>query len=257
MNSLSTLSLFFLSLAVMPLSASNVEQKRAEEVGKTYKVFGANNAQVYHDVTVTKITDAGITIMHSDGLARLRYDHLSAEQREKFGITREDAEAIYAKEEKARAAYEALVAAKEREREVARQKAEQERQQAREAMLAKQAALLEVDQLLAEHSAAEHLEAPQAQAQAEATNTASIVSTVELPHFPIIRGYDKEIFRPMQGYTRSYRSRHYGSGTAYPVYYGGSYGYPSHCGSYRPSYHRGSWGWINYRRGDWNIGIQW
>lgn len=248
-------TLYFLGLAVMPLSASDVEQNRAEEVGKTYKVFGANNAQVYHDVTVTKITDAGISIMHSDGLARLRYDHLSAEQREKFGITREDAEAIYAKEEKARAAYEALVAAKEQEREAARQKAEQERQQARQVQLAKQMALKQVDQLLAEHSETEPLEAPQAQAQA--TNSASIVSIVEVPHFPIIRGYDKEIFRPMQGYTRSYRSRHYGSGTAYPVYYGGSYGYPSRCGSYGHSYHRGSWGWINYRRGDWNIGIQW
>ena len=53
-------TLFSLGLAAMPLSASDVEQRRAEEIGKTYKVYGANNAQVYRDVTVTKITDAGI-----------------------------------------------------------------------------------------------------------------------------------------------------------------------------------------------------
>jgi len=245
-------TLILLGTTVLPLCAGDVAQNRAEEIGKTYKVFGANNAQVYRNVTVTNITDAGITIQHADGLARLRYDHLSAEQREKFGITREDAEAIYAEEMKAQAAYEAQVAAIQKERQAAQQKAH-------EALLAKQAAaLLE----------AQRMEAERLKAQPQATqNATSIVSVLEVPHFPVIRGYNNEILYPIQNSSRPHRRSYSGSNSyTYPVYRGGTYGYPvryggSHCypgGSYcRPSYGGGSWGWINYRGSKVNIGLSW
>lgn len=254
-------TLFSLGLAVMPAVASNasdVAQNRAEEIGKTYRIYGPMNGQVYRDATVTKITDAGVTIRHAEGIARLDFDSLSPKQREKFGITREVAEAIYAKEEQAQAAYEAQVAAKQKEWQA-------ERQKAHEALVAKQTAA----RLEAERLRAERLKARKA---AEPEEKASIVSVLEVPTFPIIRDYDNEILRPIQASSRSYRSRHYSSSYSHPVRYrsyGGSYGYPvryggsygTHCypgrGAYHHGHHRGSYGWINYRGSKFNVGLRW
>lgn len=265
-------TLFFLGLAVMPAGAgdagdaSAVQQRRAEETGKTYQVFETRLGWTYRDVTVTKITDAGISIIHADGTARLGYERLTPEQRETFGITKEGAEAMYAKEEKAQAAYEAQIAAKQKKWQEEQQKAREERQKAHEALVAKQAARLEAEQLLAEQSQAERLKAQmaggselaQAQAQAVAEDTTSIVSVLEVPTFPIIRGPDGEILRPIPINSGTRRNHYYRSGGyTYPAGYGGYHYYPSpryHCS---PGYNRGYWGWLNYRRGDFNIGIRW
>lgn len=252
-------ALLCLGLAAFPASASHasdVDTRRAEEAGKTYKVFKTRLGWTYRDVTVTKITDAGISIIHSDGTARLGYERLTPEQREAFGVTRDGEKAVHAEEYQNKAAHEAEIVARQKKwqaEQVARQKAYEER-------VAQQAAA----RMEAERSEAlAALEQPQ--------NDTSIVSVLEVPHFPIIRGYDNQVFRPMQGYTRSYRTRHYGSNrtTIYTGGYGGTYGtpvrysngcYPSYHsrgGSYRPSHHRGSWGAINYNGGKWNIGIRW
>ncbi len=252
-------ALFCLGFAVMSANASvtaDVEERRAAEVGKTYKVFKTRLNAMYQDVTITKITDAGISIMHSEGTARLGYERLTPEQRETFGITRDGEKAVHAQEYQNKAAHEAHVADKQKQwkaDKIARQKAydEQVAQQAAARVEAERAAALVA------------LEKP----EATGTGNTSIVSTVEVPSFPIIRGYDNQVLRPVQGYTRSYRSRHYGTNrtTIYTGGYGGTYGtpvrygsgcYPSH-GTYRPSYRSGSWGAINYNGGKWNIGIRW
>ena len=266
-------TLFCLGLAVMSASANDVEQRRAEEVGKTYKVLKTRLNTMYKDVTVTKITDAGISIVHADGMARLGYERLTPEQREAFGITRDGEKAVHAQEFQNKAAYGAYIAEKQKrwqEEKVARLKAYEDRQKAHQEWLDKR----EADRLEAERSdallALEQPDAPKAKAAANTADT-SIVSVLEVPKFPVIRGYDKEVFRPMQGYTRSYRSRHYGSNrtTIYTGGYGGTYGYPvrynngcysgypSRYGTYRPSYRRGTWGAINYNGGKWNVGIRW
>ena len=255
-------TLFCLGFAVVSASASDVEQRRAEEVGKTYKVLKTRLNTLYKDVTVTKITDAGMSIVHSEGTARLGYERLTPEQREAFGITRAGEKAVHAQEYQNKAAHEAGIAARHKAwqaSQVERQKAFEKQQQFQQVLIAKQAA---------ERKAA--YEAIKAQG-----NT-SIVSTLEVPSFPIIHGYDNQILRPTPGYTRSYRNRHYGSNRT-TIYtggyggYGGTYGtpvrygygnscyggYPSRYGTYRPSYRGGSWGAINYNGGKWNIGIRW
>lgn len=244
-----------LGLAVMPVSASDVEQRRAEETGKNYEVYETSDGQVYRDVTVTNITDAGISIRHAEGSVRLRFERLSTAQRARFGITKQGAEAMYAKEMKARAAYEAQVAAKEQERQAEQQIAEQERQKAEEAkkeLLAQQATA----RLEAERLKAQPVTGPQ--------DTASIVSVLELPGFPVIRGSDNQMLRPIQSTSRPQRSRYHSSSSyTYPAYYGGTYVYPTYpsypgCGGYyRPSDGRVSWGWINYRGSKFNVGIRW
>jgi hypothetical protein len=203
---------FFLGFAVISASANDIEKRRAEETGKKYKEYETVSGQIYRDVTITKITDAGISITHADGLARLRFEHLKPEQRKDFGITQEGAEAIYAKEMKAQAAYETEVAAKQKEQ----QKAHEER-------LAKETvALLEAERLAAER----------AQKQQVATK---IESTVEIPGFPTIRGSDNAVLYPSQRYTPSQRSIYYGSGGyVYPGSNGGYYN-PGHHHHYTPS----------------------
>ncbi|MDX1679160.1 MAG: hypothetical protein R3242_00390 [Akkermansiaceae bacterium] len=240
-------TLFSFGLAVIPLSASEViDARRAEETGKKYEVYETGDGQVFRDVQITRITDGGISIIHAEGSARLRYESLSAEARKKFGITKEGAEAIYAKERKAKASYQAKIAAIQKKR-------QEERQKAHEEMLAKQeAAILE-----AERSEAQKTQQPQGKT--------TIVSALEVPHFPIIRGSDQEVFYPIQRDSHFQRNRYYRSGGT--IYYGspggyrgGSYGYP--CRSY-PSgggYHHGhhlNSGWLRYRSGNFTITTHW
>lgn len=274
-------TLLFLGLAVIPVSASEADARRAEETGKTYKVFKTRLNQIYRDVTVTNITDAGITIIHADGSTRLGFERLSPEQREAFGITRQGAEAMRAKELEAKAAYEAHIAAKQKkwqdeqqQQQLERQKVYQEQQKAHQELLAKQmAARLEAQSSKPASSVVQPVQGALEGAQElqASTNTTSIVSMVEVPHFPIIRGTDNQILYPIQNSPRTHRrsysrsgntiySGSYGGNYGYPVRYGsscGSYGYPSRGGAYRPSHHRGSYGAINYRKGNFSISTRW
>lgn len=237
-------TLLVLGLAAMPAGASDagdIEQRRAEETGRSYKVFKTRLGWTYRDVTVTQITDAGISIIHADGSARLGFDRLTPEQREQFGITEEGAEARVALEEKAQAAYEAHLAAKQKEWREQRQKAQAE-------LLARQtAARLEAERL-------------KAQPVTEPQDTTSIVSVLEVPRFPIIKGPGNQILRPIASDSRPAMRTSSRSSSYHPVYYGGTYyhpGYPGCGATYRPSQHRGSWGWINYRKGNFTISTRW
>lgn len=211
----------FLGFAVITASANDIEKRRAEETGKKYKEYTTLAGRVYKDVTITEINDAGISITHADGLARLRFEHLTPEQRKDFGITKAGAATVYAEEMKAQAAYEAQVKAEALEQ-----------QKANDELFAKQtAALLEAERLAAERS----------QKQALATK---IESTIEIPAFPVIRGSENAVLYPTQRYYSPSRTAYYGSGGyVYPS--SGGYYYPTYYAPYSPSKpckpsHRGS-----------------
>lgn len=223
-------ALLALGLALMPAGASEIEARRAEEIGKTHKVYETGDGRVYRDVTVTSITDAGISIRHAEGTARLGFERLSAEQREQFGITREGAAALLARERNARAAYEAHLAAKQKEW-------QEKQQQAREELLARQAAA--------------RLEA---QREPEAREATSIVSVLEVPRFPIIRGSDNQILYPIQSDSRPRGRTYSGSSRYYPIYAGG---FPCYGAGYHPGHSRGYSGWLSYRRGNFTITTKW
>jgi|688.fasta_scaffold08014_10 hypothetical protein len=207
--------LFFFGFAVISASADDIEKRRAEKTGKKFKEYHTVSGQVYRNVTITKITDAGISITHADGLARLRFEHLKPDQRKEFGITQEGAEAIYSREMKAKAAYEVEVLAKQREQ-----------QKAHEELLAKKTlALLE----------AERLAATRDQKQQVATK---IESTLEIPILPNIRGSNNSVLYPTQRYSPSQKAIYYSNGGyVYPGSYGGYYYSPGSGHYYNPGHH--------------------
>lgn len=203
----------------MTATADDVETRRAEETGKRYAEYETLAGRVYKDVLITKITDAGISISHADGVARLEFDQLSPEQKKRFGITKEGAAEIYAQEMKRRAAYEAEVA---------------ELQKAQRELLAKQtAARIEAERLAAEKALQEKKEV-----------ATTVVSTVEIPTFPTIKRSETGVIYPSRRYTPSRSTYYYGGGYyTHPASYGYYHGhYPSyyhprvHCNST----HRGS-----------------
>lgn len=205
-------SVIIFGFAVISVTASDVETRRAEETGKRYAEYQTMAGRVYKDVLVTKIDDAGIYLNHADGAARLRFEHLSPEQRKQFGITKEGAAAVYAQEMKAQAAHEAKV---------------KEQQKAKRELLAKEtAARIEVERVAAAKALVEKKEiAPK------------IVSTVEIPTLPTVNGSGTGVLYGTRRYNSS-RSTHYYNGgyryyspTYYPHYTPSSHCKPAHHGS--------------------------
>lgn len=182
--------------------SGDVEERRAEAMGKRLEEFVTMAGRVYRDVQITKIGDGGISFSHADGAARLRFEDLSPEQRGYFGINREDAAAVYAREMMAREAYEKRVEESEKARRELAEKLAAERAEA---------------QLLAMEKAEER------KAAAAAAESAGII-----PPYPTIKRVDS-------GLRISSRS------SSFDGYYGGfGYGYPARYG-YRPTFHyRGS-----------------
>jgi hypothetical protein len=201
-------SVLFFGFAVISASAEDVEKRRAEETGKKYKEYTTLEGRVYKDVTITKITDAGVSITHADGLARLRFEQLTPEQRKDFGITKEGAAAVYTEEMKAQAAYEAKVEVQQKEQ-----------QKAKDELLAKQTAAL---------LAAEMAVRPQQ------IHSSKIESTLEIPTYPVIRGSGNAVLYGTRRYTPSSTNYNYNGGYAYPAGYGY---YPSYYPNYSPPGH--------------------
>lgn len=172
----------------------NLEERRAEAMGKRLNQFVTMAGRVYRDVQITNVSDGGVSLSHADGSARLRFGDLSPEQRRYFGIQDEVSAAVYAREMRERAAYEAKVEESEKAR--------------RE---------------LAEKEAAERAEAYRIAVEkaAEARAIAAVARPAEtIPSHPTIKRVDS-------GNRRSSRS-------SYSRYYGGyGYGYPVRY-SYRP-----------------------
>ncbi len=200
-------SILFFGFAVIAASAEDIEKRRAEETGKKYKEFETVSGRIYRDVTITKISDAGISITHTDGLARLRFEQLTPEQRKDFGITKEGASAIYAEEMKAQAAYEAKVEAQQKEQ-----------QKAKDELLAKQtAALLEVEKAV----------------RPQKIISSKIESTLEIPTYPVIRGSNNAVLYGTRRYSPSSTNYYNNGGYAYPA--GSGYYSPTHHHHYSPS----------------------
>lgn len=177
-----------------------VEERRAEAMGQRLERFETMAGRVYRDVWITKITEAGISFSHAAGAARLRFEDLSPEQRRYFGINRKDAAEVYAREMKARLAYEKQVEEKEKTR---------REQAAKEA--AKRAEL--------ERLAMEKAEKNRAASASEPAET--------IPLYPTIKRVDSG--------GRRYSSRY----SSYGSYYGGyGYRYPVRY-NYRPAFRYG------------------
>ncbi len=191
--------------------AGDVEERRAEVMGRKLDQFVTMSGRVYRDVQITKISDGGISFSHADGAARLRFNDLSPAQRSYFGIKVEDAAAVYAREMEAREAYEKKV---------------EEREKARRELAEKEAAERAEAWQLAMEKAAEHRAAVAAAQPAET-----------IPSHPTIKRLDS-------GFRHSSRSssysRYYGGfGYGYPVRYSYSPGFRYGGGYCRPSFGNG------------------
>lgn len=182
-------------------AAGDADDRRAEAMGKRLDEFKTMAGRLYRDVRITKISDGGISFRHADGAAWLGYDDLSPEQRRYFGITAEDAAAVYAREMRAREAYERKV---------------EEREKARRELAEKEAAERAEAWRLAIEKAAEERKI------AAAAEPAGII-----PPHPTIKRVDSGLRRSS------------GSSSYARYYYGGvGYGYPVRY-SYRPSFRHG------------------
>lgn len=83
-----------------------LQDRRQQALGKTFEVFKLSSGREYQQVAVTAINDAGVTIRHANGSARLRYEDLDDRQRTFFGLEADLAVAAQDKESKNAAVYE-------------------------------------------------------------------------------------------------------------------------------------------------------
>lgn len=119
--------------AALGLTAAfaDVELRRMDSLGKSLDSFKTVGGRTYQDVTITKINAGGLSLRHSEGTVRLRFEDLSTGQRKYFGIEEEAAKKIYQREAARRAAYEGLVEKREEERRVRVKEEAEERKEER------------------------------------------------------------------------------------------------------------------------------
>jgi hypothetical protein len=194
-------------LAALGISVAwgDVESRRAEASGKLMQAFVTMEGRTYRNAVITKIDAGGVSFKHEDGVARLRFDELSPEQRASFGINEETAAEVYRKEAARRAAYERLVEKRSEERRVLAEKEAGQR--------------AEVQRLAMEKAAEER-------AVAAANKPAETI-----PPYPTIKRVDSGRSNP----SRYLSHRSYYLGYGYPIRYnysptlryGGGYSKPS------------------------------
>jgi hypothetical protein len=83
-----------------------IGEQRHRAMGKTFKTFQLMSGRKFQDVLVAAIDDAGVTIRHADGSARLRFKDLDSAQQEFFGLEEDLASAAEKREAQAASAYE-------------------------------------------------------------------------------------------------------------------------------------------------------
>lgn len=106
-----------------------LREQRQNALGAKYATLTSASGRSYKDVAVAAIDDAGVSIRHASGSARLRFEDLSAEQRALFGLEPDLATAAIARETESAQGYyewlqngiEARQAKEERRMEIARQ----------------------------------------------------------------------------------------------------------------------------------------
>lgn len=86
--------------------SSIIREQRQLAMGKTYQTLQLSSGRKFEDVSVMAIHDAGVTIRHSDGCARLSFEDLDSGQQLFFGLEKHLAVAAVEKESLAAAAYE-------------------------------------------------------------------------------------------------------------------------------------------------------
>lgn len=110
---------------------STIRERRHEAIGKVFETFQSASGRKFLNASVTAIDDAGVTIRHADGSARLRFADLDAGQQVFFGMDAGRAFAAEEKESFAAIAYEreldrqmAAIRLQEREDDLATQRNE-------------------------------------------------------------------------------------------------------------------------------------
>lgn len=86
-----------------------LEDQRRKAVGKSFETLRLASGREFENVSVASIDDAGVTIHHAYGSARLRYADLDSRQRTFFGLEEDLALAAQKKETQDAAAYESWV----------------------------------------------------------------------------------------------------------------------------------------------------
>lgn len=74
-------------------SARDVERSRAKAIGRKLASVNTLDGTVYKDVTLQRIDDIGVSILHADGIARIGFDKLDEKWREEFCFSEEAAKA--------------------------------------------------------------------------------------------------------------------------------------------------------------------
>ena len=92
--------------------AAAVRSQRHRAMSRTFEKLDLVSGRSFENVSVASIDDAGVTIRHADGSARLRYADLDAEKRVWFGLEEDLALTAQNKETQDAAAYEKWVDAR-------------------------------------------------------------------------------------------------------------------------------------------------
>lgn len=88
---------------------SMIRAHRQRALGKSFDKLVLASGRTFENASVTAINDSGVTIRHSDGSARLRFEDLNAGQRWLFGLEEDLAIAAHQKESQSAAEYERWV----------------------------------------------------------------------------------------------------------------------------------------------------
>ncbi|GAA5118735.1 hypothetical protein JIN84_22730 [Luteolibacter yonseiensis] len=89
-----------------------IHGQRQRAIGKSFDKMVLASGRSFENVSVSAITDSGVTIRHSDGSARLRFQDLDVRQRWLFGLEEDLAIAAHQKEVQNAAEYEKWVDAR-------------------------------------------------------------------------------------------------------------------------------------------------
>ncbi len=99
-----------LDARLMALRDDLLQERRQQALNRTFERLDANNGHSYQQVSVVAVDDAGVSIRHADGSARLRFGDLNEEHRQLFGLDQESALAAEEVEAADAAAYDRWIA---------------------------------------------------------------------------------------------------------------------------------------------------
>lgn len=88
---------------------SLIHDQRQRAIGQSFDKLVLASGRSFEKVSVSAINDSGVTIRHSDGSARLRFEDLNAQQRWQFGLEEDLAIVAHQKESASAVEYERWV----------------------------------------------------------------------------------------------------------------------------------------------------